>query len=114
MKALFAILISCLLLPEQGMAASPAKPAKPGVCEHQAQQLANYIEHLSWGKVKGYAPITMSTTHDDRAYVYFIKVGNAEGDSASGYTYQIDITQDDGSEACIVTNVSTDGTDQAL
>jgi hypothetical protein len=117
MKALFAILVSCVLVPEQGMATSPRKPSStvnsPAVCEHEAQQLANYIEHLSWGKVKGYVPVTMKASHEDRAYTYFVKVGNSKGESASGYTYQIDITQDYRSEACIVTNVSTDGTDQA-
>lgn len=108
MKALFAILISCILVPEQGMA-----KARKGVCEQAAQQVANYIEKLSWGNSKGYTPHTVKASNDGRAYTYLVKVANDKGDSASGYTYQIDITQDDRSEACIVTNVSTDGTDQA-
>lgn len=113
MKALFAILLSCLLLPEQGMARKPAS-AKVGVCERAAHQVANYIEQLSWGKVKGYAPHTVKASNDDlRTFTYFVKVENDKGDSASGYTYQVDVTQDDRSEACIITNVSTDGTDQA-
>ena len=114
MKTLFAILLSCILIPEQGMARSSRKPASAkGVCEQEAQSLANYIEHLSWGKQNGYVPQTKKASHEDRLYSYFVKVGNAKGESASGYTYQIDLTQGDLSQACIVTNVSTDGTDQA-
>jgi hypothetical protein len=114
MKALFAILLSCVFVPEQGMASASRKPASAkGICEQEAQALANYIEHMSWGRVKGYVAHTKRVSHDYNAYTYDIKVGNAKGESASGYTYTIDITQDDRSQACIVTNVSTDGTDQA-
>ena len=113
MKALFAILISCILAPEQGMAKAPKAAKAKGVCEQEAQNLADYMEHMSWGKRNGYVPQTKSASHYDSVFTYFIKVGNAKDESVSGYTYQIDITKADDSEACIVTAVNTDGTDQA-
>jgi len=115
MKALFAILVSCLFAPEQGIAGRPAPAPAPklAVCEKEAHDLAVYIERMSRGRLNGDVANTVKASHDDRAYTYDVKVDNAKNEGGTGYTYTIDITQDYRSEACIVTNVSTNGTDQA-
>jgi hypothetical protein len=118
MKALFMILMSTILLPEQVMARPRAEKPDPlpGVvkrepsvpCEKVAWDVAGFLDSIGWGKVKGYIPRTIAHDREDNGLSFQVRIEDENKESISGYTYTVSIIRDQKSQFCIVLSVTTD------
>lgn len=114
MKAFVMIILSTIFLPDSAMAKLDGEPVRvmAAPCEQVAKEVVSYLDGIGFGRGAGQGARTLGVENREGGhYTYKVKVMNEFGESASGFTYEIDMRHDFKTQACVVERVENGPSD---